>query len=580
MKIVISALFLVLTALFPTLAHAIVDPLSTPNNRFGIHIISPTPQELKEAAQLVNSQGGEWGYITIVLERKERKNLPKWQEFFNELRRTKLIPIVRVATEPDGSIWKKPIEDEALEWANFLDKLNWPIKNRYVMVYNEPNHAREWGGQVDAKTYAQVLNQTIEALKGKSDDFFILNAGLDQSAPPKLPDYQDQTGFMEEMEKSVPGIFDKLDGWASHSYPNPNFTSPPNGNGKGSIRGWMWELELLKKLGVKKNLPVFITETGWKHSEGVNFNPFLLTPAKVGEYYMEAFQKIWNNPQIVAITPFLLNYQQPPFDHFSFKKITSAVSQEQVLGITTEPFHKFYYQIAALPKIKAQPIQENSAGLIEGQIYPTLALDQDYLIPLTFKNIGQSIWGSSGKIRLIAKTSDPGLVIEEVTLPDGVLIEPGQSYTLTLSVKTPKSPEGKQYKTILNLYQGDKQFDNPSFEFETEIKPAAVLQIKAILSWKENHAGEYTLTTVSANIRNVRRLWLDKTGISEPVEDRLLIPDYEYDFILQRPFYKPKTIHTQVKSGLNILDFGKLQPDFLSALFKFRELWKLLPFSN
>ncbi len=42
-------------------AYAIVDPLASPNNKFGIHIISATPDELIPAQALVNSSGGAWG---------------------------------------------------------------------------------------------------------------------------------------------------------------------------------------------------------------------------------------------------------------------------------------------------------------------------------------------------------------------------------------------------------------------------------------------------------------------------------------------------------------------------------------
>src|SRR5258708_5905711 len=38
-------------------AYAIENPLTTPNNKFGIHILFPN--ELSDAAQLVNSSGGD-----------------------------------------------------------------------------------------------------------------------------------------------------------------------------------------------------------------------------------------------------------------------------------------------------------------------------------------------------------------------------------------------------------------------------------------------------------------------------------------------------------------------------------------
>src|SRR3989344_6529291 len=191
------------TFYIPT-AYAVVDPLAVPNNKFGIHIIQATPDESSPAAQLVNTNG-DWGYITVLIERNDRK-LDKWQEFFNDLRRRHLLPLVRIATEPEDSFWKRPYDGEENDWANFLDSLNWPTKNRYVIIYNEPNHAKEWGNKVDADSYAEVLDQTVTALKNKNRDFFVLNAGFDASAPSKPPQFEDQVIFMRKMNEAIPGI--------------------------------------------------------------------------------------------------------------------------------------------------------------------------------------------------------------------------------------------------------------------------------------------------------------------------------------------------------------------------------------
>lgn len=237
-------------------ALAITDPLSVPNNKYGIHIITATRDEASEAASLVN-KNGDWGYITVLAESGDR-NEGKWQEFFNELRRRHLIPIVRLATKPvEGGVWERPYPGEENAWADFLDKLNWPVENRYITIYNEPNHGSEWGGQADPEGFAVTLNRTIDALKAKNEDFFVMNAGFDASTPNEPPNYIGEEEFIKKMNEAVPGIFEKLDGWASHSYPNPGFTGKPTDAGKGTVRTWEWELDYLKKLGVKKNLPVF-----------------------------------------------------------------------------------------------------------------------------------------------------------------------------------------------------------------------------------------------------------------------------------------------------------------------------------
>ena len=65
-------IFFLLTAGYPpSTTFAIVDPLSVPNNKFGIHIISGTPDESSPSSSLVNSTGGDWGYITFLIESKD-----------------------------------------------------------------------------------------------------------------------------------------------------------------------------------------------------------------------------------------------------------------------------------------------------------------------------------------------------------------------------------------------------------------------------------------------------------------------------------------------------------------------------
>lgn len=566
--------------LLPSTAHAVVNPLSVPNNRFGIHIISPTAQEAEDASKLVNTNG-DWGYITVLIERRDR-NEGKWQSFFDELRRRHLIPLVRIATEPDsGGFWKRPGENDHLEWADFLDKLNWPTQNRYVIVYNEPNQGKEWGNSVDARDYARVLEKTIRALKNKSQDFFVMNAGFDASSPQKLPLYQDQASFMQDMNEEVPGIFEKIDGWSSHSYPNPGFVSSPTAKGRGTVRTFQWEINELLNLGINKVPPIFINETGWVHAEGINYNKSYPTAETVAEYYKEAFSNAWNDANIVAVTPFLLNYQQAPLDHFSFKKITGEKQQEKILGAQFPEYYPIYDQIVSLSKVKGTPIQVHKAELTSGAVYSSIVAGESYTISLTLKNTGQSIWGDGNRIKLGAVSGGADLGITAVEVPDGKKVEPGNEHTFTISFKAPSA--GK-FKTHLNIFMNNRSFDSKGWEFETEVKSPVILQVVSQLKWKESAAGVYLLKISGAFSQTINNPIIDVVmgddGSSKLLEERFLVPDKDYDFTLEKPFYKPKTIHQTVKSGINTLDFGELQPDIGSAILKPAELWKLLPFSN
>lgn len=557
-------------------AHAIVDPLASPNNKFGIHLISPTHYESSPAAKLVNSSGGDWGYVTILIESKDRDQ-NKWQNFFNDLRRRHLIPIVRLATQPDQGNWKLPYEGEEIAWADFLDNLIWPTKNRYVVIYNEPNHGQEWGGAVNARSYAQVLNKTIDALKSKNPDFFVLNAGFDASTPQQPPSYQDQLNFMQEMEMEIPGIFNKLDGWVSHSYPNPGFIGSPNGTGRGTVRTWDWELKILKSFGVLKDLPVFITETGWRHAEGIDYNRALPSAEVVGNYFIEAFQSAWNNPQIIAVTPFLLDYQQPPFDHFSFKKLTGTGQSQKILGATYPDYYPHYQAILNLPKNIGRPFQEKKAEILKGSIYSSVVAEIEYVVPLTLKNTGQNIWNDHEEIILRPVFTQEGFEVSEVKVAPGQKVGPGEQAIAEVRFKATLPGV---FKTSLQLFEGSKAFDQKPFEFTTQVKAPVLLVINSKLPWKKDSSGEYLLSIASEAINSRINIALDKNGASDILEARFLLPDYNFRFTLHRPFYKSKTLEKQVGSGINVLDFGNLEPDFISVLLNPKELWKLLPFSN
>lgn len=153
------------------------DPFITANNKFGIHILNES--DIPEASRLVNSNGGSWGYVTLVI-REDEKDVGRWEGFFNELKAKRLIPIVRLATKTENGNWAKPGEDSAQTWKEFLDKLPWPISNRYVVVFNEPNHRGEWGGELNPEEYASILDSFVDQF---NDDYFVLPAGLDVAAP-------------------------------------------------------------------------------------------------------------------------------------------------------------------------------------------------------------------------------------------------------------------------------------------------------------------------------------------------------------------------------------------------------------
>lgn len=320
-----------------SLLQAISDPLSVPNNKIGIHILFP--DELETATKIINSDSGAWGYVTIPIQASDR-NREKWQEFLNKCKEKKVIPIIRVATVPEGSNWAEPNNYDLVDFANFLGDLDWPVDNRYIIIFNEVNRSDEFGGYVSPERYADILTNAIDIFKNVSQNFFILPAGLDNAASNSKTSLNWRL-YLERMFLRQPHIFEKIDGWTSHSYPNPDFSSRPDLSGSNKIDSFTSDLKFIRLFSTKK-LPVFITETGWSGK--------YLTEHQISIYYQYALSHHWSNENIVAITPFLLSAQDGPFKEFSF------INSDRELKEYAQTFST--YATKGVPQITEVPKEE------------------------------------------------------------------------------------------------------------------------------------------------------------------------------------------------------------------------------
>jgi len=339
-------------------AYAADDPRAIPNNKIGIHILFPA--EITAAATLVNSNGGDWGYVTIPIQSGD-KDIIKWQLFMDSAKQNHVIPILRLATEGDyfnTKVWRKPTYLDILDFANFLDSLSWPTKNRYIVVYNEVNRADEWGGSASPQEYADILSFAASIFKSKSSQYFIISAGLDNAAPDNADQYVNEYEFLQEMDDAIPGIFTQIDGMASHSYPNPGFSQAPNLYSRMGINSFYYEQQLVKNIS-GKDLPVFITETGWsKHG---------VSDATRAQYLDQALSSFWNDTDVVAVTPFLLEAGGDPFGQFSFIDQTGKTTMQYAL-------------LASIPKVKGAPALSGkilSAAIIQAHFLPFRNFPQD-----------------------------------------------------------------------------------------------------------------------------------------------------------------------------------------------------------
>lgn len=441
--------FLLIFSLKP--AYATYEPSTVSNNLYGIHIIDSS--DLEDAAKLVNSGGGDWGYVTFVIQQTQRDS-NFWQGFFDKARRLHLIPIVRIATRPIGEVWEKPSFGDIDGWVSFLNSLNWVVTNRYVIIGNEPNHAKEWGGEVNPEEYASFANEFAEKLKGSSPNFFIMLSGMDASASnSKIT--MDESVFLKRMLKAKPNLFNNIDGWASHSYPNPGFSGDENASGRGTVRTYDWEESLIKSLGVEKNLPIFVTETGWAHAMNGE-NKKAVDTAKIGERLIFTFSNVWSDKRIVAVTPFVLSYKEDPFDTFSWKDKNGN-------------FYQFYFDIQKLAKTRGAPLQDDKAKFLSIFVSPFHLTGSFYSGVVHIKNEGQAIWNKDE----LALTPEKGTTYE-LTSHSFDILEPGQTGFLTFRTSSPYET-GNLVKTILLKRNGTAISGTSHFQIITFSPPKVKL---------------------------------------------------------------------------------------------------------
>jgi hypothetical protein len=272
----------------------------------GMHILHP--DEINQFRQIYKDEA--WRFVTIPLTLDDVTKKTDWQKFFDQAYQFKVIPIIRLSTRfnTDLNAWQIPSRRDIVNLANFLSSLDWHQDEKFIIVFNEVNHAAEWGGKIDPLLYGGILKFTSDWFHSENKNFKILPAAMDLAANNSQAT-REAFSYLQSLYNFDQEIFDSIDYWNSHSYPNPDFAASPMRKGQNSIRGFTYELNWLKnKTG--KDFDVFITETGWASS--------YLTNYYLDDYYFYALQHIWSDTRVKAVTPFLMKGSPGPFASFSF----------------------------------------------------------------------------------------------------------------------------------------------------------------------------------------------------------------------------------------------------------------------
>jgi hypothetical protein len=300
---------LILLALFLGLLSSTGAPVwAVDSLPLGVHIL--VPEEITTARDLtqVDENDQRWSYVTVPFTLGDVGQTERWQVFFDLAKEQRVIPLVRLATKVENNAWVVPTYQDIVKQIDFLAGLNWPTDQKHLIVFNEVNHAKEWGGRIDPAEYARVFEFSSRWAHSENQNFVVLPAAMDLAAP-NGKETREAFVYLEQMFATNKDIFSYADAWNSHSYPNPGFSSSPERTEKNSLRGFLHELAYLKAK-TDRDYQVYITETGWETSPQV--------ARWLPSYYAYALEHIWSHPQVVAVTPFLLKGAPGPYAGFSF----------------------------------------------------------------------------------------------------------------------------------------------------------------------------------------------------------------------------------------------------------------------
>ncbi len=299
-------------------------------SKLGVHILSLDEATKAKQVVTIGAQDDTWNYVTIPFTLDDLHKKKDWQKFFDTCAQLKLIPLVRLTTRfsKEQNAWEVPNKRDIVNQISFLSALRWPTDERHIIVFNEVNHAKEWGGTLNPQEYTKVLRFVADWAHTEQKNYVVLPAGFDLAAP-NAKNTKEAFAYLSQMLEADPDIFEVVDVWNSHSYPNPGFSSSPTRFGKNSLRGYQYELAYLKqKTG--KEFKVMITETGWEDNKSI---------AKwLSSYYAYAFQHIWSDERVLAVTPFVLKGSPGPFEGFS------------LLDVNDQPTNQLYALQSGLEK--------------------------------------------------------------------------------------------------------------------------------------------------------------------------------------------------------------------------------------
>jgi len=160
---------------------------------------------------------------------------------------------------------------------------------RGYIVWNEPNLAREWGGQrPDPAAYTELLRRAYEAIKAADPEATVVSAGL---APTNHQDAEamDDRVFLEAMYQAGAGAY--FDALGAHPYGFAYPPDDPRGAHDGLNLARLLDLRAIMEAHGDGDKPIWVTELGWT-TAGVGEGSWLtVTPQQQADYLTGAWRR-------------------------------------------------------------------------------------------------------------------------------------------------------------------------------------------------------------------------------------------------------------------------------------------------
>jgi len=268
------------------------------------------------------------------------------------------------------------------------------------------------------------------------------------------------------------------------------------------------------------------------------------------------------------VTPFVLDYQGPPFLEFSWKLPSAKASVEQ-------EFYQQYYTVQSLSKTKGEP-QQIEKGRISFDLPRELVTQSKYNFRLTLKNQGQAIWDKNESYEL-------GVMSYEGNKPTNFLIsdikdiKPFEEKTIDFSLKTVGKKDKEEIKFSLTKNNA-VVLESQLWKFKVLPLPDLNLKVN-FWPFGKGKGNDFEVQVFDTDDRLVFKKkgmkFANGQGLVKNIQNIAI--DELYRIVILKPGYLPRQTFVVFQTVNNLVKFKSLLPFDLNhdGKFDFKDFLKL-----